>query len=218
MATQRAATVLSLDAPSQRIAVAGNLDVVTQVPGPVPVDELAVGPRSVGPNSAGGGRRSDGRAVPAGGLGRRGARGADSLRGGADREPDDAPAGVQRTGFGGAHSVAAGVADRAAADHCGNIRRRPAHVRRRDPTVGVPRDPGTSRAGRNLQLDSYLTRIIDRELPENGAAVRRPTALRAWLAAYAAATATDANYSTILGLGQPGGCEQTRQADRRHLP
>ncbi len=51
---------------------------------------------------------------------------------------------------------------------------------------------------RNVQLDSYLSRIVERELPENGVAVRRPQTLTAWLAAYGAATATDAAYSTIL--------------------
>lgn len=51
---------------------------------------------------------------------------------------------------------------------------------------------------RTLALDSYLTRIVDRELPENGVSVRRPAALRAWLAAYAAATSSDASYGAIL--------------------
>lgn len=74
---------------------------------------------------------------------------------------------------------------------------------------------------RNLQLDSYLTRIVERELPENGVAVRRPAALRAWLAAYAAATATDAAYSTILAAATPGEGEkparQTAEIYREHL-
>lgn len=38
-ASQRVTTVLSLNVPSERTAVAGNLDVVTQVPGPVLIDE-----------------------------------------------------------------------------------------------------------------------------------------------------------------------------------
>lgn len=57
---------------------------------------------------------------------------------------------------------------------------------------------------RNFQLDSYIARIIDRELPENGVTIRRPGALRAWLAAYGAATATDASYSTILDAATAG--------------
>jgi len=57
---------------------------------------------------------------------------------------------------------------------------------------------------RNLALDGYVTRIVEKELPENGVMVRRPAALRAWLAAYAAATSTDAAYSTILDAATPG--------------
>ncbi|MBS1906958.1 MAG: ATP-binding protein [Actinobacteria bacterium] len=65
---------------------------------------------------------------------------------------------------------------------------------------------------RRVQLDSYLDRIVDRELPENGVSVRRPAALRAWLNAYAAATATDAAHSVILDAATPGENEKpTRQ-------
>jgi predicted AAA+ superfamily ATPase len=74
---------------------------------------------------------------------------------------------------------------------------------------------------RHLQLDSYVARIVERELPENGVSVRRPAALRAWLAAYAAATATNAAYSTILDAATPGEgdkpARQTVGAYREHL-
>ncbi len=50
---------------------------------------------------------------------------------------------------------------------------------------------------RNLQLDGYLQRVVDRDLPELGHVVRRPETLRRWLAAYAAATGTTATYTTI---------------------
>ena len=74
---------------------------------------------------------------------------------------------------------------------------------------------------RQLQLDSYVARIVERELPENGLGVRRPGALRAWLAAYAAATATNAAYSTILNAATPGEgdkpARQTATAYREHL-
>lgn len=38
-ASQRATTVLSLNTPNERVALAGNLDLVTQVPAPVLIDE-----------------------------------------------------------------------------------------------------------------------------------------------------------------------------------
>lgn len=56
---------------------------------------------------------------------------------------------------------------------------------------------------RARQLDSYISRVIDHELPEVGSSVRRPAALRAWLMAYAAATSTTASYSAILNAATP---------------
>ncbi|MPQ97905.1 DUF4143 domain-containing protein [Modestobacter sp. I12A-02628] len=74
---------------------------------------------------------------------------------------------------------------------------------------------------RRVQLDSYLARIVERELPDNGLAVRRPATLRAWLAAYAAATATDASWSTILDAATAGEpdkpARQTVDGYRDHL-
>lgn len=48
-----------------------------------------------------------------------------------------------------------------------------------------------------LQLDSYLTRIIDRDIPELGTQVRRPETLRRWIAAYAAASSTTTTFTKI---------------------
>lgn len=57
---------------------------------------------------------------------------------------------------------------------------------------------------RRAQLDGYLTRIVERDFPEQGHLVRRPGTLRAWLAAYAAASATTSSYTTILDAATPG--------------
>ncbi len=57
---------------------------------------------------------------------------------------------------------------------------------------------------REDQLDAYVKRIVERELNEQGLTVRRPETLRAWLTAYAAATATTAAYNTILDAATPG--------------
>lgn len=69
---------------------------------------------------------------------------------------------------------------------------------------GFPGMRGLPERARQLQLDSYLTRIVERELPENGISVRRPDTLRAWLAAYAAATSTDTTYTKILDAATAG--------------
>jgi len=74
---------------------------------------------------------------------------------------------------------------------------------------------------RRMQIDSYVDRIVDRELRDNAMLVRRPRALRAWLAAYGAATATDAAYSRILDAATAGEddkpARQTVDTYREHL-
>lgn len=74
---------------------------------------------------------------------------------------------------------------------------------------------------REAQLDAYLQRVVDRDLPEQGLAVRRPETLRRWLAAYAAASSTTAAYSRILDMTTAGDGSQpaktTTIAYRDHL-
>jgi hypothetical protein len=53
-------------------------------------------------------------------------------------------------------------------------------------------------------LDSYLDAVVQRDFPQQGLVVRRPQTLRAWLAAYAAATASTASYNRILAAATPG--------------
>lgn len=55
-----------------------------------------------------------------------------------------------------------------------------------------------------FQLDSHLHNAVDRDVPEQGLAVRKPEAMMAWLRAYAAATATTASYSRLLDAATPG--------------
>jgi predicted AAA+ superfamily ATPase len=69
---------------------------------------------------------------------------------------------------------------------------------------GFPGIRTTSGRARRAQLNGYLDRVVDRDFPELGHQVRRPETLRAWLAAYAAATATTASYSTLLEAATPG--------------
>jgi len=69
---------------------------------------------------------------------------------------------------------------------------------------GFPGIRSLPERARRAQLDGYLARIVDRDFPEQGHRVRRPATLRAWLTAYAAATATNASYNTILNAATPG--------------
>lgn len=54
------------------------------------------------------------------------------------------------------------------------------------------------------QLDGYVDRVVEREFPQLGIAVRNPSALRRWLAAYAAASSTTASYETIRDAATGG--------------
>lgn len=67
--------------------------------------------------------------------------------------------------------------------------------------------PGIMKAPERLRrglLDAYLRRVIDRDLPDLGFAVRRPETLRRWLAAYAAASSTTTAYSRLLAATTSG--------------
>lgn len=79
--------------------------------------------------------------------------------------------------------------------------------------------PGLRRlSGRPLrmQLDGYVTRIVDADLEEMGVRVRRPELVRRWLRAYAAATSTTASYETIRDAATGG--EGTKPAKRTTMP
>jgi uncharacterized protein len=54
------------------------------------------------------------------------------------------------------------------------------------------------------QLDSYIDRIVERDLPEAGYALRHPATVRAWLRAYAAATGTTSTWETLRDTATGG--------------
>lgn len=53
------------------------------------------------------------------------------------------------------------------------------------------------------QLNGYLDRIVDRDMPEAGLRVRRPATVRAWLRAYAAAVSTTTTWEKIRDAASP---------------
>jgi hypothetical protein len=61
-------------------------------------------------------------------------------------------------------------------------------------------------SGRPLrtQLTGYVDRIVDRDFPELGRPLRNPTALRRWMAAYAAASSTTASFEKIRDAATGG--------------
>jgi len=57
---------------------------------------------------------------------------------------------------------------------------------------------------RHAQLDSYIERVVDRDLAELGSRIRNPSALKRWMSAYGAATATTTTYAKIAAAANPG--------------
>ncbi|MFD7309485.1 ATP-binding protein [Promicromonospora sp. NPDC059942] len=64
---------------------------------------------------------------------------------------------------------------------------------RAEPTPGLRREA----------IEGYIAHIVDREFAEQGYPVRRPENLRAWLAAYGAASSSTAKYVEILDAATP---------------
>lgn len=62
---------------------------------------------------------------------------------------------------------------------------------------GFPGLRGLSERGLRVELDGYVTRIVEKDFAQMGRPIRNPAALRAWLAAYGAATSTTATAETI---------------------
>lgn len=73
---------------------------------------------------------------------------------------------------------------------------------------GLPGIMNLSARGRRIQLQTYLNRLVDHDVPASGAAVRRPDALKQWLRAYAAASSLTANYTTIRKAATAGEGDQ----------
>ena len=59
----------------------------------------------------------------------------------------------------------------------------------------------------DVALDGYIERVIDTDMKDMGMSVRRPATLGAWMASYAAATATNAKWETIRDAANQGSSE-----------
>lgn len=69
--------------------------------------------------------------------------------------------------------------------------------------TGLPQIFSATPRARRALLDGYIQRIIDRDIPDQGVAMRKPQSLRAWMSAYAAASSTTASYTAILDATSP---------------
>ncbi|WP_342372229.1 DUF4143 domain-containing protein [Propioniciclava soli] len=220
-ATQRVATVMLLNNPNERTALSSHLDLVTDVPGPVLIDEWQLEPdvwdrvrRAVDDDPTGGRFLLAGSADVAPGVRIHSGAGrivSLTMRPLAFSERALAEPSVSLRGMlDGTQPAITGISPIDLPTYTDEILR-----------SGFPGIRDLPERARQVQLDSYLTRIVDRELPDSGVSVRRPAALRAWLTAYAAATATDATFATILAAATPGEgdkpARQTADIYRQHL-
>lgn len=62
---------------------------------------------------------------------------------------------------------------------------------------GLPGLRGTTDRLRRAELDGFLDRMVEADIPEAGRPVRDPVALRSWLRAYAVAVSTTATFETL---------------------
>jgi predicted AAA+ superfamily ATPase len=70
---------------------------------------------------------------------------------------------------------------------------------------GLPGVRPLSGRARRRQLDGYLDRVVDRDIPdEAGVVIRNPAALRRWMTAYAAASSTTATFETVRDAASAG--------------
>jgi uncharacterized protein len=202
-ASQRATTVYSLDDPTQRSIAEADLDRVVNSPPPVLIDEWQLLPpvwdkvrRAVDAHAAAGSYILTGSASPAGVGTHSGAGRIVSMRmrplSFAERglvEPTVSLAKLLK----GTRPNVAGDTVVALAEYTHEVLR-----------GGFPGLRDISEQLLRAQLDAYLSRIVDRDFPELGANIRNPTALRRWMAAYAAATSTTATFETILDAATAG--------------
>lgn len=70
---------------------------------------------------------------------------------------------------------------------------------------GFPGLRGLSERALRAELDGYVDRIVQKDFAQMGRSIRNPTALRAWLTAYAAATSTTATAETIRAAAGEAG-------------
>lgn len=77
---------------------------------------------------------------------------------------------------------------------------------------GLPGLRGLPERAARAQLDGYVDLILDRDFPDMTGPLRRPAALRRWLAAYAAASSTTASYDALRAAATPGEADKPAKA------
>ncbi|MDR0284727.1 MAG: DUF4143 domain-containing protein [Propionibacteriaceae bacterium] len=210
-ARQRARSVLELDQEIDRQRLLADPDLIRTLPGPLLIDEWQRWPESWDRVRRAVDEGADrGRFLLTGSSAPRGA----TVHSGAGRIVGLRlrPMCLSERGFDtptvGLRALLAGTADIGGATN-----RKLADYVTEIVASGLPgvRDEPTERL-RRLALDTYIDNLVHKEFAEAGFPVRRPEALRAWLAAYGAATSTTTKYSEILDAATPNQGEKPAKA------
>jgi predicted AAA+ superfamily ATPase len=201
-ALQRAASVVDLSLAGQREVIAADPSILTSLPGPVLVDEWQRLPevwdhvrRAVDAGSPAGHFIIAGSSAPRGAVVHSGAGRIVPMR--------MRPLSLAERGLETPTVSLAALLD-GNRDIGGTTKLRLADYVEEITASGFPAIRGLPPRVRRAELDAYLDNVVQREFPEQGYPVRRPAVLRAWLAAYAAATATTTAYSKILDTATAG--------------
>jgi uncharacterized protein len=202
-ARRRAANVIALDDPEQRELLRADPSRLGRIPGPVLIDEWQREPmvwdivrRSVDLDSSPGRFLLTGSATPTTAPTHSGAGRIVRLRmrpmSLAERDLARPTVSLSSMLSGNEVSID-GSCDVTLPDYVGEIAR-----------SGFPGIRDLPPRGRRAQLDGYLATIVEHDFPEQGHLVRRPAVLKAWLRAYAGATATTSAYNVILDAATSG--------------
>jgi uncharacterized protein len=202
-ASRRARTILSFDDHAQRSIALAEPARLLDRPGPVLIDEWQHVPetwdlirRAVDGGAAPGRFLLTGSALPAGLGTHSGAARIVSLR--------MRPLALAERGIAAPTVSLQALLTGAKAAVEGDTECRLEHYTEEILASGFPGLRGLGNRALRAQLDGYLLRIVDRELPELGRSVRNPAALRRWLTAYAAASSTTASFETIRDASSGG--------------
>jgi predicted AAA+ superfamily ATPase len=201
-ALRRARTVHELDEEEQRAVAAADLDRVIDGEPPVLIDEWQRLPaiwdrvrRAVDRGATPGSFLLTGSASPEGSGSHSGAGRIVDLRmrpmALAERLPGVASVSLARL-LDGTRGGIAGRTDLALDDYVDEVLR-----------SGFPGIRGLPERAREAQLATYVARIVDRDFPDLRP-VRNPARLRAWLAAYASATATTTSFEKLRQAATAG--------------
>lgn len=201
-AMQRAVSVVDLSLPAQREILTADPSILTRLPGPVLVDEWQRLPEvwdqvrhSVDTGSPPGHFIIAGSSAPRGAVVHSGAGRIVPMR--------MRPLSVAERGI-DTPTVSLAALMTGNGDISGTTKLRLTDYVEEITASGFPAIRGLPPRVRRAELDAYLDNVVQREFPEQGYPVRRPAVLRAWLAAYAAATSSTTTYSKILDAATAG--------------